>query len=544
MNSNDLANLLTNPNLKKVDDISSLITKKEDVKEVHVEKIKVNYDNITPMHLEEIGEIQPNIEKILPPKPSHKNNKSNINSSKPNTFDLQKNLEDFMQKANKLKEKPLPVLKGNKGEWSELYVFLKLLLDEYIYIGDANNPNIKHKNQKSDTERNTLKVFGVKRSGQNKDIIYKLVDAGEGYKRILLETPEGKRIASIKKKKEDLFKILNQFGQVLKNAKTSEEIDMTWISPFLKELEIDKIKSDNANKQDIQLVLYDSLSKQYIHHSFSVKSEIGSAATLLNASNHTKFYYELSGNTALLTEDVIEAFNKFEESNKYKQRLVALKKLGVDLNFSMDKTHTQSKTLIANLASENTALPTVIAEALMFAFTTGKRRLYDVVYYLEENNPLNIPSHRETKAYERMIKKFLIDTASGMMPSQYFTGIQDAGSGYLVLKKENGIFEVEGYFNNGDNGKENLKNYLISKTKLETPSTRSGTMPFGQIEYDSEKNKYYFSLNLQIRFTKRSYTMENILYTMNVLQQQKQTSVLHNELVKIILSTEKQMKLF
>jgi hypothetical protein len=542
VNSNDLANLLTNPNLKKVDDISSLITQKEEIQTTHVEKIKVNYDNIKPIELEEIGELQPQPEKILPPQ---NKSKSNINTKpQAQSFDLQKNLQDFLEKANKLKDKPMPILKGNKGEWSELYVFLKLLLDEYIYIGDANNPNIKHKNQKSEIERNTLKVFGVKRSGQTKDIIYKLVDAQDGYKRIILESPEGKRIASIKKKKQDLVEMLKKFGDILKNAKTSDEIEMSWLSPFLKELEINKIKSDNDKKQDIQLVLYDSLSKQYIHHSFSVKSEIGSAATLLNASNHTKFYYELSGNTALLTDDVIDAFNNFEESNKYKQRLTALKQLGINLNFSVDKTQEQSKTLVANLASENLALPTVIAEALLFAFKTGKRRLYDIVYYLEETNPLNIPSHMETKAYERMIKKFLIDTASGMMPSQYFTGVQDAGSGYLVLKKENGIFEVEGYFNNGDHGKENLKNYLISKTKLETPSTRAGTMPFGKIEKDEKTNKYYFSLNLQIRFTKRSYTMENILYTMNVLQQQKQTSILHNELVKIILSTEKQMKLF
>lgn len=542
MNSNDLANLLTNPNLKKVDDISSLITQKEEIKPSHSEKIKANYDNIKPIELEEIGEKQAQPEKISTN--NIKIAKPLINQPKAPSFDLQKNLQEFLDKANKLKDKPLPQLKGNKGEWSELYVFFKLLLDEYIYIGDANNPNIKHKNQKSDTERNTLKVFGVKRSGQNKDIIYKLIDAGEGYKRIILESPEGKRIASIKKKKQDLVEILKKFGDVLKNAKTSDEIEMTWLSPFLKELEINKIKSDNDKKQDIQLVLYDNLSKQYIHHSFSVKSEIGSAATLLNASNHTKFYYELSGNTALLTHDVIDAFNNFEESNKYKQRLIALKQLGINLNFSVDKTQEQSKTLVANLASENLALPTVIAEALLFGFKSGKRRLYDIVYYLEETNPLNIPSHMQTKAYERMIKKFLIDTASGMMPSQYFSGVQDAGSGYLVLKKENGIFEVEGYFNNGDHGKENLKNYLISKTKLETPSTRSGTMPYGKIEYDAEKNKYYFSLNLQIRFTKRSYTMENILYTMNVLQQQKQTSVLHNELVRIILSTEKQMKLF
>lgn len=28
-------------------------------------------------------------------------------------------------------------LKGNKGEWSELYAFLKLLADGYLFCGDG-----------------------------------------------------------------------------------------------------------------------------------------------------------------------------------------------------------------------------------------------------------------------------------------------------------------------------------------------------------------------------------------------------------------------
>ena len=188
MNSNDLANILTNPNLKKVDNLTALITQKEEVKYDHVEKVKINYDNIKPIELEDVGDKPSVPEKINTVNTNINNNKKNNTINQVQPFDLEKNLNDFMQKANKLKVKPAFELKGNKGEWSELFVFLKLLLDEYIYIGDANNPNIKLKKQKSETERNTLKVFGVKRSNQNKDVVYKLVDAGEHHKRIILET--------------------------------------------------------------------------------------------------------------------------------------------------------------------------------------------------------------------------------------------------------------------------------------------------------------------------------------------------------------------
>jgi len=88
------------------------------------------------------------------------------------------------------------------------------------------------------------------------------------------------------------------------------------------------------------------------------------------------------------------------------------------------------------------------------------------------------------------IKRFLTDVALGMTPSKVWTGIYDATGGYLVVKENGDILCYHIYNRN------QFEDYLFCNTKLETAS--STRHEFGNIY--QENGKFYFKLNLQIRF--------------------------------------------
>ena len=92
--------------------------------------------------------------------------------------------------------------------------------------------------------------------------------------------------------------------------------------------------------------------------------------------------------------------------------------------------------------------------------------------------------------YEYKIKKILTDIALGMTPAKVWSGIYDATGGFLIVKKNGDVLCYHIYNRN------QFEEYLFQNTKLETPS--STRHDFGKI-YE-ENAKYYFKLNLQIRF--------------------------------------------
>ena len=77
-----------------------------------------------------------------------------------------------------------------------------------------------------------------------------------------------------------------------------------------------------------------------------------------------------------------------------------------------------------------------------------------------------------------------------MMPGSLWDGRYDATGGYLIVRDDGEIVCYHNYNRN------EFQDYLIARTKLETPS--SSKFDFGYVY--KENNSYYIKLNLQIRF--------------------------------------------
>jgi type II restriction enzyme len=132
----------------------------------------------------------------------------------------------------------------------------------------------------------------------------------------------------------------------------------------------------------------------------------------------------------------------------------------------------------------------MIAEALKIFFTSPLSAVKDLTERLNETNPLGYDMQFGHTFYEYKIKRFLSDIALGMTPAKMWTGIYDATGGYLVIKESGEVLCYHIYSRN------HFEEYLYGHTKLDTAS--SSRHGFGSIY--KEGGKYYFKLNLQIRF--------------------------------------------
>ncbi len=352
---------------------------------------------------------------------------------------------------------------ANKGEWSELYVFLKLLGDGQICAADGDLqkiedlcfPLIKIVRKENDS---------VKEFINNAPVI--TIIEGESRNCLLeLSAEEFKTKAEI---------LLTE----IKNAEKT--FPVTVVEQFMNLIHCTKIKADSADKSDINIVLHDTKTLRDVLFGFSIKSKLGGSSTLLNAGKTTNFIYEIIGDVNS------EAINAIETKSKIKDRVVAILSAGATLTFSK----TENSNFYSNLQVVDTMFPEMLAEVLKFYYKGDGVTVVELVEKLKELNPFNYDLSNGHSFYECKMKNFLTCAALGMTPSVAWTGRIDATGGYIIVREDGEIVCYHLYNRN------EFEDYLYKNTHLETAS--SGRYEFGTI-YE-ENNKNYIKLNLQIRF--------------------------------------------
>lgn len=356
-------------------------------------------------------------------------------------------------------------LKGNKGEWSEVYALLKILGDGKIATGDENLNKIEHL------------IFPV---------LKVLREETEGS----FEFSYDKNIVLVKNN-DKVFKIsISSFKEEAKNllTKIKNETKTTFEIPetefFLNSFNSKSIKAQSTIKSDIRIVIHDQRTGDNPELGFSIKSKLGSASTLLNAGKTTNFIYKIEKDN--LNQDQIRKINAIESRSKIKDRLEKLKEVNACLRFEK-----LGNTIFSNnLVLIDSNLPKILSEMLVLFYSTKISNVSDLVVELTKKNPLRYNTENNHPFYEYKIKRFLTDIALGMMPSIVWTGNLDATGGYLIVKEDGEIICYHIYNRN------EFENYLFNNTKLETAS--SSRHKFGIVYEDN--GKQYFALNLQIRF--------------------------------------------
>lgn len=357
------------------------------------------------------------------------------------------------------------MLTGNKGEWSEIYVFLKLLAENKLFAADANLnaiPNIYYP---------IIKILREENNYKREYRINGNIKIFDGENNLLLDLP----VSDFVYQSQKLFEKLK---------KTSgRSFAFNDIESFLSSIDVCSLKALKTDKADIKLVVHDLNTGLHPKLGFSIKSMIGGSSTLFNPGETTNFIYEIAGEGRL----DINKINAIETAPKIANRILAIKEKGSYLKFKK----IQSNRLQLNMCLIDSDLPEIIAELLLIKYSSsGGASLANLLRQLTTTNPLKFDLSEGHPFYEYKIKNFLTDSALGMTPSKIWMGQYDATGGIIIVK-ENGDLVCYHIYNRNE-----FQNYLINNTVLEQAST--SRYKFGDLY--KENGKIYLKLNLQVRF--------------------------------------------
>ncbi|CAA0252493.1 putative type II restriction-modification system enzyme [Tenacibaculum maritimum] len=353
----------------------------------------------------------------------------------------------------------------NKGEWTELLVFVKLLKDQKFNLSDK-------KLNKKTTSFNVKKV-----STHNLENDIYIIDKST------LKIENKKTSISEVIKINDILntEILENLKKAIINGKRTFTIPA--FRKIQERLKVESVKGGNSNqKADIVLDIENkSIHKE--NEGFGIKSYLGNKPTLLNASGNTNFIYEVKG----INFDKIDEINKIDTRTKLKDRLECIEKLGGKLVYK----GAEKETMEYNLKLSDSLMPNIVGEILLSFYKKRISKITKIVDEIEKTQQLNNKiNYGDRNSLEVKIKKLLIDILLGFFAGTKWNGDWES-NGTLVMKKEG---ELVGFHIIDLPA---LKDYLFENIKLDTPSTTRHR--FGKI-YKEKNNKLYFKLNLQLRF--------------------------------------------
>lgn len=248
---------------------------------------------------------------------------------------------------------------------------------------------------------------------------------------------------------------------------------------FIRSIYVNKLKAPSADKSDINIHLRDVQTTHENVVGFSIKSDLGSPPTLLNAGKTTNFTYRVNG----ITADDISAINAIDTRTKLIDRMNAIKNIGGSLSYlKMD-----NEVFYENLIMIDSQMPIIISEMLKGYYFGVASDCAGLNKHISDVNPLS----RTAEFYTHKVRELLCAVALGMKPATRWDGSDAATGGYIIVKVDGDVLAYHIY------NRDAFKRYLMKNTRFETPS--SSRHEFGSLyEKDGE---VFIKLNLQIRFT-------------------------------------------
>lgn len=366
----------------------------------------------------------------------------------------------------------MPNLSGNKGEWSEIYVFLRLLEIGKLYAADADL------NKMDDVFYNIINIIRKEEIGKLEFRVNR--NAGTiTVVNISNHTELG--TMSVAEFKAAADRLYTDITELQRNTRGAFSLEST--EEFLDRLGVSTLKAPSEDKADIRIRIHDINTGIESVQGFSIKSRLGGPSTLINAGRTTNFIYEITGP---IDDAVMDEFNA--GSKKFKDKFNVLYHYGCDIEY----VGMENSVFEGNLMLIDGDLPEICGYMLKSYYGSGLNKVTDSLSNITENNPMNYNLLNGHPFYSYKFKRLLSECALGMLPAKVWDGIADATGGYIIVREDGEVLCYH-LFNHNE-----FENYLLQNTKFETAST--SRHQFGSIY--KENGNYYIKLNLQIRFIK------------------------------------------
>ena len=412
----------------------------------------------------------------------------------------------------------MAVWEFNRGEWTEAYVFLRLLGDGRIYGATA------------DLEKDKMTYI---------DIINVIRD--EPDKCIIFERFIKDEVAHVQSKKDDeILKVIVApefaekasllYEEIKKVTSRDRKISVPEIQKYLEELSIDSPKanlSKNAKekygaKTDIIITTEDSFDHVRSVGGFSIKSHIGSSPTLFNSSQTSGFLFEVVGCD-------VDGMHKLN----YRDDLLGLISEIRESDYHLKYVNCRNEIFNQNLCIIDSLMDIILSDVLLFqvGYYAGlnSSNMPDICNALVSFNPAEV--RNPDVFYEAKLKAFLFASFAGMTASTAWNGRKKLTGGYIDVDREgemlyyraisDDIFEnylfKHTYIDRPDRGY--CKDLAIAAAKVAIDEKRDLTdEEINSITYKNgisgqkndkkgdfgyvyqEGDKFYIALNFQVRF--------------------------------------------
>lgn len=350
----------------------------------------------------------------------------------------------------------------NRGEWSELYSILFLLVEPNLKVVDSNlNPVI---------EAEELFVLKEIISNSKVRLRYELID---NIIMIFIDDDVFNEMSI-----EEIRINRNILLDKIKSAKNKTgAFTIPSLDDFLKKFSNqNNFKTGSNKKNDIELVLLDKKKNIETNLTYSIKSSLGNPATILNSSSNTNFRYKVEN----LDTAQVNLINKIDTRTKLIDRIKKISELGGKIIYDS----IPSKIFEYNLKMVDANMPKYLGNALLYSYKMNNKDLKTV--FIKSN---------EFDDEIMAIKKLgdLVNAISfGFFPGKKWDGKNSVTGGLMIVKDDGNVCVIDLMYY-----KDEVQNYLIKESKLDSPSSTR----YHMLELSEEDNgNIYFTLNLQIRY--------------------------------------------
>ena len=329
---------------------------------------------------------------------------------------------------------------GNKGEWSEIYTLFRLLGEGKIHAGDANLNKLDLFYPilniiREEMVRNERKKYEYKPNPDRHIVV--IDEDGEEYARISMD--------------KFISESSSLFSAIKENNQRAFAIPGT--ECFMGEIGCTKLKASSRDKSDIHIVIHDLRTGMTPLLGFSIKSQLGSPSTLLNAAEATNIRY--------IVVDKQMSDSDLDEINSIENHLPRMKAL-LDKGYKLQYSDIEHNTFKNNLLFIDTCMPEFIAACLICdSMPNSASKISEAVNIVAHDNPFSFSGNNILSFYEHKMKMLLLDAALGMTPSREWNGRYDANGGYIVVRQDGEIVCYH-FYNRND-----VEDYLYNNTRFE-----------------------------------------------------------------------------
>ena len=410
----------------------------------------------------------------------------------------------------------------NYGEWTEAYVFLRLLGSGIIYGADINF-------KKDDNV--FLNIIDIIRHEGDKTLEFKRISS----KGIVYAIENGTQYRLIAYK--ELLDEASLLFESIKNVTSKDrKFSIEHTEEYLKELHFSQpkipklpkeISAQYGKKTDIILTTKDSIDAAVSTTGFSIKSHLGSSSTLFNSAPASGLIYELVGCSDELMNEIngnyILSENgmiKFIKENR-----------SINLRFVGTSNEFQSNLEFIDLRMAE-VLNCMMLIQIGYYDKAKSSKVKDLVNKIEEYNPIK-EVMRPQHWYKAKMKSFLYDSFAGLTATEAWDGEKKLSGGYIDVSKEGDMLFYRAlsddvftsflydhtYVDRPSRGvnkdvafvkaRARLKGREATQTELDNAIYRvnkngkrekKGKYGDWGYVYKKDDGKYYMNINFQIRF--------------------------------------------